>query len=110
MLNDYEIAQSARLAPVHEIAARLGIPERYLQTYGPYKAKISLEFLSERTESRGRLILVSAITPTPAGEGKTTVTIGLGQALCRLGDLAAAVIGIGVYAKFNLGMIRLGGI
>lgn len=87
MSTDIEIAQSARLRPVVELAgARLGIPARELEPYGHFKAKLSLEYI-ERLQHRpaGKLILVSAITPTPAGEGKTTTTIGLSDALNRLG-------------------------
>ncbi len=80
------------LHPIEDIAARLGIPAEAVYRYGPHKAKIALDFLTRQRDSgnrRGRLILVTAISPTPAGEGKTTTTIGLGDALTRLGQRAA---------------------
>ncbi len=86
MKSDIEIAQSARLLPIREIAARLGIEDDYILPYGVYKAKISLRFfrrLADRPD--GKLILVTAITPTALGEGKTTTAIGLSMALNRLG-------------------------
>jgi formate--tetrahydrofolate ligase len=90
MLTDIEIAQRAKLVPIGEIAARLGIPDEALEPYGRTKAKISLDWL-ERQSGRpdGKLILVSAISPTPAGEGKTTTSVGLGDALNRIGKRAA---------------------
>jgi formate--tetrahydrofolate ligase len=76
--SDIEIAQAATLKPISEIAARLGIPEDVLDQYGRYKAKISLDFIDGlKARKNGKLILVSAISPTPAGEGKTTTTVGL---------------------------------
>ena len=86
MLTDIEIAQSVKPLPISEIAARADIPERFVEQYGKSKAKIDLSFLEER-KSRvdARLVLVTAITPTPAGEGKTTTTIGLADGLRRLG-------------------------
>jgi formate--tetrahydrofolate ligase len=87
---DIEIARAASLAPIEEIAAKLGIPAAAIYRYGPYKAKIAADFAaSARRGRRGRLILVSAISPTPAGEGKTTTTIGLGDALAALGHRTA---------------------
>jgi formate--tetrahydrofolate ligase len=87
---DIEIAQRAKLKPIGEIAARLGIPEDALVPYGRTKAKISLEWLARHAGGRsGKLILVSAISPTPAGEGKTTTTVGLGDALNRIGKKTA---------------------
>jgi formate--tetrahydrofolate ligase len=87
--SDIEIAQGATLEPISEIAARLGIPEDVLDTYGRYKAKVSLDFIdSLKGRKNGKLILVSAISPTPAGEGKTTTTVGLGDALNRIGKKA----------------------
>ncbi len=85
------VAQAVTLKPIEEIAARLSLPPEHLELYGRVKAKVGLEALSAAT-SRGRLILVSAMTPTPAGEGKTTTTIGLGQALARLGKKAAVAV------------------
>jgi len=84
--SDIEIAQNATMTRVTEIAARLGIPEDSLEPYGHYKAKISLDYVdSLKDRPNGRLILVTAISPTPAGEGKTTTTVGLGDALNRIG-------------------------
>ena len=86
MLSDIEIAQKATMKPISQIAAGLGIPDEALDPYGRYKAKVSLEYvdsLNDRPD--GKLILVTAISPTPAGEGKTTTTVGLGDALNRIG-------------------------
>lgn len=86
MKNDVEIAQEAKMKPITQVAAEIGITEDEIELYGKYKAKISLD-VWERIKDRpnGRLILVSAINPTPAGEGKTTNTVGIGDALRRLG-------------------------
>ncbi len=87
------VAQSVRLKPIEEIAAQLSLPSEYLEPYGRVKAKIALESLSAApAQAQGKLILVSAINPTPAGEGKTTTTIGLGQALTRLGRKATVAV------------------
>ena len=87
------VAQSVRLKPIEEIAAQLSLPSEHLEPYGRVKAKIALEALSAMpTQTQGKLILVSAINPTPAGEGKTTTTIGLGQALTRLGKKATMAV------------------
>lgn len=93
MLTDVEIAQQATPRPIQEIAQKLGISPEELELYGPVKAKVSLEAL-QRLSGRpdGRLILMTAITPTPAGEGKTTTTVGLGDGLSRLGKKAAIAI------------------
>jgi formate--tetrahydrofolate ligase len=89
MLRDIDIAANCEMKPILDIAADLGIPEEHVELYGKYKAKISLESLKSLKERKnGKLILVTAINPTPAGEGKTTVTIGLGQALCKAGKKA----------------------
>ena len=89
MLSDIEVAQQARLAPITQIAGKLGIPEASLETHGRYKAKIGLGYLdSLKSRPDGKLILVTAISPTPAGEGKTTTTVGLGDALNRIGKKA----------------------
>ena len=85
MKTDIEIAQSTQLLPITQIAEKAGIEEKYLEPYGRVKAKISLDLLKENTKKDGKLILVTAITPTPAGEGKTTTTIGLADALSRIG-------------------------
>lgn len=87
------VAQSTELKPIEEIAARLSLPPQYLEPYGRVKAKIALEaFTTAASRPTGKLILVSAINPTPAGEGKTTTTIGLGQALARLGKKATVAV------------------
>lgn len=89
MLSDIEIAQKAEMKPITEIGASIGIPAEDLENYGPYKAKLSLKFTKElEKKPMGHLILVTAISPTPAGEGKTTTTVGLGQALAQLGKKA----------------------
>ncbi|SHF12311.1 Formate-tetrahydrofolate ligase [Caldanaerobius fijiensis DSM 17918] len=85
MLSDIEIARNAKLKPIGDIARSLDISEDYIEYYGKYKAKISLELLKKlESKPNGKLILVTSINPTPAGEGKSTVTIGLGQALAKL--------------------------
>jgi len=89
MLSDIQIAQQAELKPIGEIAEKLGIPGKYVIPYGHTKAKIDLKYYSEiKDRPDGKLILVTATTPTPAGEGKTTTTIGLTQALVKLGKKA----------------------
>jgi formate--tetrahydrofolate ligase len=86
MLSDVEIAQSAKMKPIKEIAEKIGLSEDDLELYGKYKAKISLEAISKLKQNKdGKLVLVTAINPTPAGEGKTTTMIGLSQALNKLG-------------------------
>lgn len=93
MLSDIEIARAAKLKPILSVGAELGLCEDDLELYGRYKAKLSpslWERINERED--GRLILVTAINPTPAGEGKTTTTVGLGQALCRLGKKAVIAL------------------
>ncbi|MEE1054436.1 MAG: formate--tetrahydrofolate ligase, partial [Acutalibacteraceae bacterium] len=84
-LSDIEIAQNAEMKPIIEIAKTAGIPEDYLEQYGKYKAKIDLSLLKDSKKENGKLILVTAITPTPAGEGKTTTTIGLADGMKRIG-------------------------
>ncbi|MGN0390712.1 MAG: formate--tetrahydrofolate ligase [Wujia sp.] len=89
MLTDIEIAQQAEMLPIKEVGTSLGITEDDLELYGKYKAKLSDEYMNSVKENPdGKLILVTAINPTPAGEGKTTVTVGLGQAMCKLGKKA----------------------
>ena len=83
--SDIEIAQSSPMAPITKIAADLGVDEQYIEQYGPCKAKISLDYLRTCDKLNGKLILVTAITPTPAGEGKTTTTVGLADGLKRIG-------------------------
>jgi formate--tetrahydrofolate ligase len=85
MKTDIQIAQECTLKPIAEIAATAGIDERYLEPYGRTKAKVDLALLNESKQPDGKLILVTAITPTPAGEGKTTTTIGLADGLRRIG-------------------------
>ena len=85
MKTDIEIAQSALLRPITEIAAAAGVDEKYLEQYGNYKAKVNYALLNETEKKDGKLILVTAITPTPAGEGKTTTTIGLADGMKKLG-------------------------
>jgi formate--tetrahydrofolate ligase len=87
---DLDIARQAKLAPIATIATRAGIPDEALEPYGKYKAKIGLDFVAETRATRpaGKLVLVTGISPTPAGEGKTTTTVGLGDALNSLGHRA----------------------
>ena len=84
-MTDIEIAQSAQMQPITEIAKTAGIDDKYLEQYGKYKAKIDLSILKENEKPDGKLILVTAITPTPAGEGKTTTSIGLADGLKKIG-------------------------
>lgn len=93
MLTDIEIALQAKMKPIKEVAANLGITEDELELYGKYKAKLSDE-LQERVKNNkdGKLILVTAINPTPAGEGKTTTTVGLGQAFEKIGKKAVIAL------------------
>ena len=83
--SDIEIAQSVEMKPITEIAKTAGIDEKYLEQYGKYKAKIDNSLLNESDKKNGKLILVTAITPTPAGEGKTTTTIGLADGMKKIG-------------------------
>ena len=86
MKTDIEIAQSAKMKPIGEIAQQLGLSQDDISYYGKYKAKVSLQALAQRqNQPDGKLVLVTAINPTPAGEGKTTTTVGLGQAMNRIG-------------------------
>ncbi|MBQ4072111.1 MAG: formate--tetrahydrofolate ligase [Clostridia bacterium] len=84
-LTDIEIAQQCKMKPITEIASSINIDEKYIEQYGKYKAKIDYSLLKESTRKDGKLILVTAITPTPAGEGKTTTTIGLADGLKKIG-------------------------
>lgn len=93
MLTDVEIAQSCKMLPIKEIADRLGIDEDYLDFYGKYKAKLNNNLFEKLSAKKdGRLILVTAVNPTPAGEGKTTVTVGLGQAMNVIGKNAVIAL------------------
>ena len=85
MMTDIEIAQSVEMKPITEIAKIAGVDDKYLEQYGKYKAKVDYSLLKESPRSDGKLILVTAITPTPAGEGKTTTTIGLADGMKRIG-------------------------
>ena len=85
MRSDIEIAQSVEMQPITEIAKVAGVDEKYIEQYGRYKAKVDYALLNESNRKNGKLILVTAITPTPAGEGKTTTTIGLADGLKRIG-------------------------
>ena len=85
MLTDIEIAQQASIRPISEVAAAIGVPEKYQEQYGKTKAKIDYNLLREVDTTPGKLVLVTAINPTPAGEGKTTTTVGLADAMNRIG-------------------------
>ena len=92
MKTDIEIAQSTQMRPIQEIAKTAGVPEEYLEYYGRYKAKIDYRLLRETEAPNGKLILVTAINPTPAGEGKTTTTVGLADGMRRLGKNALVAL------------------
>ena len=86
MLTDIEIAQQAKMLPITEVAKKLGIAENDIEMYGRYKAKLSMDLIRNlETKKAGKLVLVTAITPTPAGEGKSTTTVGLAQGLAKIG-------------------------
>ena len=91
-LSDIEIAHRCKMKPILQIAEKAGIDEKYIEQYGKYKAKIGLEALDDIQKPNGKLILVTAITPTPAGEGKTTTTIGLADGLNRIGKNVAVAL------------------
>ena len=91
-LSDIEIAQSAKMQPITEIARAAGIDEEYLEQYGKYKAKVDPAILKKSDRQNGKLVLVTAITPTPAGEGKTTTTIGLADGMKRIGKSVAVAL------------------
>lgn len=92
MKSDIEIAQAAKMKHISEIAAKLEIPEEKLEYYGKYKAKLPLDLIDEEKINKCKLVLVTAITPTPAGEGKTTTSIGLTQAMNKLGKKTTVVL------------------
>ena len=92
MLTDIEIAQSTQMKPIHEIAETAGVPEEYLECYGRYKAKVDYKLLNGVQAEDGKLILVTAITPTPAGEGKTTTSVGLADGLRKIGKKSIAAL------------------
>ena len=83
--SDIEIAQETTMQPITEVAKTAGIDEKYLEQYGKYKAKVDYSILKEETHTQGKLVLVTAINPTPAGEGKTTTTVGLADGMRKLG-------------------------
>ena len=83
--SDIEIAQETVMEPISEIAKEAGVDEKYLEPYGRYKAKVDYQLLQDTKAPDGKLILVTAITPTPAGEGKTTTTVGLADGMRKLG-------------------------
>ncbi|MBQ8420451.1 MAG: formate--tetrahydrofolate ligase [Clostridia bacterium] len=92
MKTDIEIAQSANMQPIADIAKVAGIDDKYLDLYGKYKAKINISLLNESTEQDGKLVLVTAINPTPAGEGKTTTTVGLADGLRQIGKKSVVAL------------------
>ena len=92
MRSDIEIAQSCAMKPIREIAATAGVDEKYLELYGNYKAKIDYNLLRENDRPDGKLVLVTAITPTPAGEGKTTTSVGLADGLRKIGKNAVLAL------------------
>src|SRR3546814_3520740 len=87
--SDIEIAREAKMKPITEVGEKLGIPADALMQFGPTKAKLSYDYLESIKKNKdGKLILVTAISPTPAGAGKTTTTVGLGDGLTRIGKKA----------------------
>ena len=93
MKSDIQIAQEAKMEPITKIAAKLNLTEDDIEQYGKYKCKLSLDiFNKNKSNDNGKLVLVTAINPTPAGEGKSTVTVGLGQALCKMGKNAVIAL------------------
>jgi len=91
--SDIEIARAAKMKPIAEVGKRIGIPDGALLNHGPYKAKVTFDFInSVQKNKNGKLILVTALTPTPAGEGKTTTTVGLGDGLNRIGKKAMSCL------------------
>ena len=93
MKTDIQIAQEATLQPITKVAEQLGVTEDDLELYGKYKAKFSQDLIKRvQNQPDGKLILVTAINPTPYGEGKTTISIGLSQALCKLGKKAVCTL------------------
>lgn len=91
-LSDIEIAQQCKMQPIVDIARAAGVDEKYLELYGNYKAKVNYSLLKESKRGDGKLILVTAINPTPAGEGKTTTTVGLADAMKRIGKNVAVAL------------------
>src|SRR5207237_1489478 len=92
-MSDLEIARAAKLEPIEKIGARIGLPDSALYRYGPNKAKVSLDTIAGLADKpSGKLVLVTAINPTPAGEGKTTTSVGLTDGLNRIGKNAAVCL------------------
>ena len=91
-MTDLEIAQKAEMLPIKEVAKKLHIAEEDIDPYGRYKAKLPLQLIDPEKIKKSKLVLVTAITPTPAGEGKTTVSIGLTEGLNKIGKKAIAVL------------------
>ena len=91
--SDIEVAREAKMRPIADVGEKLGVPSSALLNYGPYKAKISADYInSVQGNKDGKLVLVTAISPTPAGEGKTTTTVGLGDGLNRIGKKAMSCL------------------
>ena len=88
---DIEIAQETEMLPITDIAAKAGIDDKYLEQYGKYKAKIDYNLLKEKPAENGKLVLVTAINPTPAGEGKTTTSVGLADGMQKIGKKVMVV-------------------
>ena len=93
MLTDIEIAQAATPQPISAIAQKAGVPEQYLEQYGTTKAKVDYNLLRDEQHTPGKLVLVTAINPTPAGEGKTTTSVGLADGLRKIGKNAVDAAG-----------------
>src|SRR6056297_2818327 len=91
-MKDIDIARNAKLKPIQEIGSKMGIRADDLELYGKYKAKIPLSYIDRKKVDQSNLILVSAISPTPAGEGKTTMSIGLSQGLNKIGVNSSVVL------------------
>ena len=90
--SDIEIAQSCNMKPIGEIAKTAHVDERFVEQYGKYKAKVDYALLKNSKRKNGKLVLVTAITPTPAGEGKTTTTIGIADGMSRIGKNVAVAL------------------
>ena len=105
--SDIEIAQECTMEPITKIAEKAGIDDKYLEQYGKYKAKIDYNLLKESDAPNGKLILVTAINPTPAGEGKTTTTVGLADGMQRLGKNAVSYTHLNVSVVLNHSLMVL---
>ena len=103
MKTDIEIAQEAAMLPIKDVAASIGVEEDDLELYGKYKAKFSDEYLKKvQSNPNGKLVLVTAINPTPAGEGKTTTTVGLGEAFGQLGKKAVFLMPTKAACRYSM--------